>query len=189
MKLAISPKHTADDFKHGMTLEDKIEVFAESVKGWQLGVAKEMADKGISNRAFAQLHIITSYFEMIAKYQEGFIGEGKSKEHFKKGVQTAFPVIDTWPQSVSKNLLDLLYKNVRNGLYHVGMTRPSVILSRDPPFPIQYDDVNKTVIINPDNLVEALQSHFDEYVTNLRDPSNKKLRANFEKRFDSDRAG
>jgi hypothetical protein len=47
----ISPKHKYEDFKHGWTLNDKIEVFIARVEGWQLGVAKEMIDKGISNRA------------------------------------------------------------------------------------------------------------------------------------------
>jgi hypothetical protein len=187
MKLAISPKHTADDFKDGMTLDQKIEVFIESVRGWHLGVAKEMTDKDIANRAFAQLHIVTSYFEMIAKYREGFIGEGQSEKHFKKGVQSVFPIIDPWPQNVSDDLLTLLYKKVRNGLYHVGMILPGVILSWDPPFPMQYDHQNKVLIINPNKLIEALQNHFEEYAAELSNPSNVETRINFEKRFDSDR--
>lgn len=187
MKLAISPKHTADDFEGGMTLDQKIEVFTEAVRGWHLGVAKEMADKDVSHRGFAQLHIVTSYFEMIAKYREGFVGERESRKHFEKGVRAVFPVIDTWPQDIANGLLELLYKNVRSGLYHMGMIKTNVILTGDLPFPMQYDNTNGVVYINPDKLVEALQAHFEVYARDLRELQSTVLRSNFEKRFNLDR--
>ena len=67
------------------------------------------------------------------------------------------------------------------------MLKVNVILTGDIPFPMQYDNTNRVVFINPDKLVEALQAHFEAYARELREPQNAALRSNFEKRFDLDR--
>jgi hypothetical protein len=183
--IAISPRHTTDDFRNGWTLDSKIEVFVARVEGWQLGVAREVIDKGISHRGFALLLIITSYFEMIAKYQDGFMGEGKSGYYFKKGILNVYPSIAI-ALPTSDDLLDSFYSNVRNGLYHVGLTRAGVLLSDDISGSIGFDTKSKQLVISPDRLVGDLQTHFGAYATALRNPANSQLRRNFESRFDSD---
>jgi hypothetical protein len=129
MALTISPKHTTEDFKNGWTLNDKVEVFIERIQGWQLGVAKEIIDKNISNNQFAILHIVMSYFELIAKYRDSFLGKDRSKQYFKKGVREVFPDIET----EADDLLNSFYTSVRSGLYHVGRTGSNVILNDKTP--------------------------------------------------------
>jgi hypothetical protein len=179
MTIAISPKHTADSFENGMSLDEKIEVFVARVEGWQLGIAREVVDKDIPHRGFALLNIVTSYFEMIAKYNGDFAGKERPHAYFDKGVLAVFPMIAQWPKEARKGFLESLYRNVRNGLYHVGMVGPNVILSGELTAPIQYCPETKLVAINPDKLVEALQSHFNAYANDLRDQTNVTLRQNF----------
>ena len=180
---AISPKHTTLDFADHWALEDKIEVFIARIEGWQIGVAKEIIQKGITHRGFALLHIILSYFEMLGKYLDGFIKERKSRFYFTKGVKATFPEIGEEEEA----FLDALYENVRNGLYHVGMTKINVMLRDDIPGSIGFNPERKILVISPDRLVEDLDIRFHEYATQLRNPrKNLDIRRKFEARFDYD---
>jgi hypothetical protein len=182
MTYSISPRHTIDEFVDHWTLDDKIEVFIDRIKGWQIGVAEEIIKNNILDRDLALLHIIASFFEMISKYSSGFIGEGKSKEHFKKGVRLIFPEID----SESEAFLNSLYKSVRNGLYHIGRPAPNVIIAKNLQGSVGYNAEDDMIMVSPDQLVEDISIQFEAYARALRNPSNSNLRSNFEKRFDAD---
>jgi hypothetical protein len=93
MPFAISPIHIADDFKGALSLDEKIEVFIARVNGWQIQLALEMSERDIPHRGFAQLLIISSYFEMIGKYRDGFVGNYNSFQYFKEGLLFTFPEI------------------------------------------------------------------------------------------------
>jgi hypothetical protein len=86
MPKAISEHFTDEQFTPPASLEEKVAIFADRVWGWQLNVADRM--RADAHAGFAILAVVASYFEMIAKYQEGFVGPGASKDHFKKGVQS-----------------------------------------------------------------------------------------------------
>ena len=178
---AISPKHTTLDFPDGWTLENKIDVFTARIEGWQIGIAKEIVRKGIPNRGFALLHIVFSYFEMIGKYIHGYIGNDKSGFYFRKGVQATLEVT-----SDEESFLKTLYSSVRNGLYHLGMTKFNVMLRDDIPGSIGFNPERNILAIYPDRLVEDLDIRFHDYIAELRNPNNVKIRENFEKRFDYD---
>jgi hypothetical protein len=189
--VAISPKHYADDFPNGLRLDDKIGVFIERVEGWHLGVANAMVETQARDRGFALLMIVVSYFEMIAKYRDGYVeetkgkrkGEGKSAHYFKEGLKYVFPHLalpDTYEAA------EAIYENVRNGLYHTGVTRSNVFISNDIASVVDYDTKTGTITINPDALVKALQAHFADFSAELKNPANTGLRANFEARFDVD---
>lgn len=191
MTFAISPKHTTEDFKNGWNLDDKIDVFIARVEGWQLGVANAMVNKKVPHRKFAILMIVISYFEMIAKYRDGYIeeikgrrkGEGKSAHFFKEGLKDVFPGMSVPEDEL---VTAVIYENVRNGLYHAGGTRSNVLLSDETPNTIGYNSITGAIAINPDLLVKELQSHFAQFSAKLKDPVNTILRANFEARFDVD---
>jgi len=172
MLVYISPKHT-NSTATNMNLDDKIEVFVERVEGWQFGVAKEMIDKGIFEREFALLHIVMSYFEMIAKYSEGYCKDDKSEKYFRKGVRVVFPDIDNLPADVYKDFFDFLYRNVRCGLYHAASPRQTLVVPDSTTLaPIRYHPRTGTIMINVDKLVHLLRGHFAEYATKLRDKAN-----------------
>lgn len=183
MSISISPYHNIEDFTAPPTTDVLIDIFEAQVKGWQLGVAKEMTDKQVGHRAFAQLHILTSYFEMIAQFMRGETSDRASKEFFVEGILSVFPDTKQLPSQVMNDLLDILYKSVRCGLYHSGRVKEGIILSGEIVPVIYYDTQNNEVWIDPDKLVAALDRHFTAYIARLRDPANKQLRVNFEKRF------
>jgi hypothetical protein len=182
MTIHISPRHTADEYIEHWTLEDKIEVFIDRIEGWYLGVAKEIIKRNIPGRDLALLHLVSSFFEMISKYNSGYLGEGQSKEHFRKGVRLVFPGIE--PEA--DDFIDALYKGMRNGLYHVGRPAPNVIIDRNLPGSIGYNAQDNMIMVSSDQLVEDVSIRFEAYARALRNPANIELRANFEKRFDSD---
>ncbi len=179
---AISPKHTTLDFPNGLNLDNKIEIFEARIEGWQFGIAKEMIEMKIHHRGFAILQIIFCYFEMIGKYISGYLGEDKSNFYFQKGVKATFPEIP----ADQELLLKSLYKNVRNGLYHIGMTKTNVVLRDDIPGSIGYNSERNLVAICPDRLVNDLDISFHNYIAKIRDPKNIELREKFELRFDHD---
>jgi hypothetical protein len=187
MPLSISPKHNIEDFPSGLTLDDKIEVFIARVEGWLIGPAIEMISKGVTHRAFALLSIVTSYFEMIGRYTDGYLGRDKAGYYFKHGLKLVFRDM-ALPDS--EDLLNGLCDRVRNGLYHVGMTKARVLLvdAKTVPGSIGYNAAEDLIAVAPDTLVNDLKIHFTAVAKELRDKKNTALRANFEARFDYDNA-
>ena len=183
----ISPSFTTDDFPNGPeTLEDKIKVFTDRVRGWQLDIARETIERN-GNSGFAVLHIATSYFEMIGMYING-PGLMGSKKYFEAGARAVFSELQTETKRHVRWFLRSLYKNLRCGLYHQGMTRAGIILTGDTTQPYRFKDLGSgasRIIINPRLLVEHLSDHFDSYVKTIEDSSNPRERANFEEMFDS----
>jgi len=182
MSFAISPDHKSEDFKGGFTLDQKIEVFISRVKGWQIRPALSMIECKIKNRGFAQLLIVISYFEMIGKYRDGYIGEGKSAKYFKDGLVYTFIELT----EAETSLLTAFYKGVRNGLYHTGMTAPYVIIFDDIPKSFGYNEEIGAIAISPDRFVQDIAIRFDDFAKDLTNKGNEKLRNNFEARFDND---
>jgi len=185
MRIAISPKHRSDDFPNGLKQKDKIEVYYERTKGWQLIPAQETADK-IEHSGFAVLHIVMSFFESIAKYREGYDKKGESNEFFRKGFELVFSELPrVLPEpTIREFYLDFLYKKVRCGLYHSSITGTGILIDNDiePVFHIS----PAGILLNPKKLVEAMMVYLDKYRDELKDPSNTKLREKFERRFDFD---
>ena len=181
MTVAISPKHSSDDFPNGMKQKHKIKVYYERTMGWQLIPARETADK-IKNSEFAVLHIVMSLFESIAKYREGYCEDDKSNEYFRKGFELIFPeVFDDLPEpTIRKCYLDFLYKKVRCGLYHSSMTGTGILVSSSIPH--VFNIGHSGIFLNPPKLVEAMIEYLEKYRKELQ--KDTKLREKFEKRFD-----
>jgi hypothetical protein len=177
----ISPNYQDANFPNGLNLNQKINVFADRVTGWQLNIADQCANS-LQHSGFGVLLIIMSYFEMISKFKYGFVQNGKSKAFFKKGIFDVFPDLQRLPQNQHDNIINKLYEDVRCGLYHGGTTGPSIILTGNTDSPLSGN--NNQIIINPHLLVSSIQTHFRSYIDKLRDPSNAVLRNNFEARFD-----
>lgn len=186
----ITPKHMRSHFTLPLSIEQKIAVFYEQTDGWQLGIAdriingvRDKNDEAIepSQSAYAVLNIVFSFFEKIAKYQDGYIGkESKSRYYFKKGVTSIFPVAEKYPE-----LLDLLYTDVRCGLYHSGFAEPRVFIRTDLEGAIAFTK-SKRLFINPRILVRKLREYLKSYTERLQVADSVEARKRFEKRFNFD---
>ena len=179
MPWKISRTFYDDDFP-AASLNDKITIFEDRIIGWIIEVGQQVADK-IPHSGFAVLLILASYFEMVAKFRDGYCSENKSKHYFKEGVRRVFP-----GSGFVDADLTLMYSELRSGLYHASITGPRVVLSRDFSPPISIADTSSGCIVqvNPHTLPGALQKDFTEYIRELRNPANSELRRTFEKRFD-----
>lgn len=206
--MKISPLYTDNDFPSPLKLEDKIKIFSDRILNWKLNVADMMINGGtnteiksniepIPNSGLASLDILFSYFEMIGKYEEGYAKNNNSRKYFNMGIASVFPQFKyNLPKnegsfvpvgktiSIKDKLLDMLYKDIRCGLYHNGIVEGRIILSSKVDSSIVFDPQNATLIINPHLLVPAIKEHFRKYVERLTNPDNITLRENFERRFD-----
>ena len=80
----ISPTYQDSDFPVPHSIDTKITLFEDRALGWKLNIAeqiingKKKADGSeerppIQHSGFAVLDIVFSYFEMIAKYENGLL--------------------------------------------------------------------------------------------------------------------
>jgi hypothetical protein len=192
----VTPKHLLSDFALPLSVDDKITIFFERVDGWQLNIADQIINglrdendkvitEPIADSAYAVLNIVLSFFEMLAKYEEGYANKWKSKYYFKKGVKFVFPELTQHPFHLVDHLLTLLYEGTRCMLYHCQSTDPQVFLRNDIAGAIGLTRAGR-MVINPQILVPRLRRYFKGYVKRLRNFDNIQLRMNFEKRFDYD---
>jgi len=181
----ISPNYKVANFSWPLNIDAKITMFLDRTRGWQLDIADQCL-KEIKHSGFAVLSIVFSYFEMIAKYQDGYVQDSKSKQYFKEGVYSVFPDLRRHPMATVDKLLDLLYHGVRCGLFHTGITDPRIMLTGETNAAVIFKRQPPRLIINPHLLVPELKAHFERYERQLRQVSNSVLRKNFEKRFDFD---
>jgi hypothetical protein len=181
MTYYVSPHYLDDQFggryPQNLRFEEKVAVFADSVRGWHLDIA-ELTGKASRHSGFALLSILVSYFEMIAKTRDGVVRRGQSERYFKEGLGWVFPSL-----SAKDAVLHKFYESIRCGLYHEAGTGSGIVITADPDILMQGSTDGTAITVNPFNLVQPLQDHFSRYVLDLLDPSNTPLRANFEKRF------
>ncbi len=94
MSFYVSPHYRDDQFgarfPDKLNFEEKVQIFADCVRGWQLDIA-EVTAKASGHSGFAVLGILVSYFEMIAKNRDGYVRQGKSEYYFKEGLTWVFP--------------------------------------------------------------------------------------------------
>ena len=137
----ISPSYQDTSFSAPHSIDIKIILFEDRVLGWKLNIADQIMNGAkradgseerspIPHGGYAALDIITSYFEMIAKYENGYAKTRRSEEHFRLGVYSVFPELRNFQASanvpgVQGNVvsivdcvLDVLYEGLRCGLYH-----------------------------------------------------------------------
>lgn len=165
------------------TTDQLIDGIEMSVGKRQLRVAELMAAE-FSNKdspnplmesGYAILSIVVSYFEMIAQFINGEDSEGKSKRFFIQGFRAVYPSTTLSETQIG----DAIYKPVRCGMYHGGMTKAGVHLSRY--FPQGFSVIGEEIHINPAKVVEEVRQHFSMYVATLRDHTKVSERANFDK--------
>lgn len=148
----------------------------------------------IKHSDYAALQIMTTYFEAIAKYKASYIKYGKSEHYFNEGVKDVFHDLAANPNCDA--VLEMLYEQLRCGLYHTSTTGPMIILTRQTRTPISITLIDPSldsgitytkiidIFINPSALLGRLKAHLAQLASQLRDTTNHELRANFEKRFD-----
>jgi hypothetical protein len=165
-----------------MTVDEMIDRIEFSVTCRQLGIAEIMASEFLNEcsahplkeSGYAILSVVVSYFEMIAQFINGEDSEKKSPKFFVQGFRAVYPATPLTDDDIKK-----VYRVVRCGMYHGGMTKMGTHLSRYfmNGFTLQGSDI----FINPGRVIDEIKRHFIGYVARLRNLANTAERANFEK--------
>jgi len=205
----ISPSYQDSDFPMPHSIDTKITLFEDRALGWKLDIAdqiingKKQTDGSeerppIQHSGYSVLDIVFSYFEMIAKYEDGFTKPRDSERYFKLGVYSVFPELNNIPMPVTPlssvgnvvslvdHVLDLMYDGIRCGLYHSGITNGKIMLTGEIQTPMAFDLQYQVLIVNPHLLVPKLKTNLKNYVSQLRDVNNTDPRTKFEARYDFD---
>jgi hypothetical protein len=165
-----------------MTIDEMIDRIEFSVTRRQLGVAGVMATEfldecspsPLKESGYAVLSVVVSYFEMIAQFLNGEDSDGQSRKFFVQGFRAVYPATPLADADIGR-----VYKVVRCGMYHGGMTKLGTHLSRY--FPVGFTLAGTDIHINPGRVVEEVGQHFAAYVARLRNPANAGERAKFER--------
>lgn len=101
-ELWVAPGIRLKDVPKNLTLDYKIDVFSARINGWKMDIADYLINgkiienkkgslkiEGNPNAGYATLDILLSYFEMIGKYQEGYIGKNYAL-YFENGFRSVF---------------------------------------------------------------------------------------------------
>lgn len=209
----ISPHYKLSDFEQPLTMESKTEIFKDRVLGWKLNIADYIINGGVNtigvgdeiiipkipHTGYAVLDIVFSYFEMIAKFIDGFEQKGKSKYYCELGLKRVFPPLFSQKKGsfenqqitvngekvfVTDHIVNILYESIRCGLYHSGVATGPVVLSSEFETPLTYYPYKGLLYVNPHILVKILIADFEKYIAELNNPENELLRTNFLRRFD-----
>ena len=157
-------------------IDDKILIYKRQVEEWFLNRAKEIL-KNDDKNIFIVLMIATSYIEGVEQYRTGRTSEHKSKEMFLDGIKRIFSL-----QGVDKSQLENLYKHLRCGLFHNGMSGDMIVLNCNFEKAINFSA--NTIDINPKLFLETVIWDFNKYIEDLSNTDNKELRLNFDIMFD-----
>jgi hypothetical protein len=165
----VAPGISIADLSDPPTFKEKTWVFERSVLGWQLEIADALINgsKAVAGSGYAVLSIVASYPEMIWQFVNGRESKGCSPVAFREGMALIFPNVDL-AETRWRDALDLIYDQVRCGLYHDGKARRHVILSHEFAAPIQLSGSPPHIRINPHQLPGAFIFHFQQYISRLR---------------------
>lgn len=112
---------------------------------------------------------------MFWQYRHGRSSTGTSQLAFTEELMLIFP-------GLTREQYGRTYDKVRNGLYHVGLTKPGVALSGEYAEALHIAP-DGGILVNPHRWPRMFRQHLAKFTGELRDPANKTLRANFEATF------
>ena len=159
-------------------IDDKILIYKRQVEEWFINRAKcLMRGKNHNKNIFVVLMIATAYIEGVQQYREGETSENRSKKMFSNGMRRIFEL-----QGVDEKHLDNLYKHLRCGLFHNGMSGDMIVLNCDFENAITFSA--NIIDINPRLFLKTIIRDFERYIEDLSNSDNEELRTHFDKMFD-----
>lgn len=156
-------------------IDDKILIYRRQVEDWFLNCAHNLCRK--ENNNFLVVMIAISYIEGVEQYRNGQESRGNSKKVFSEGMKRIFGL-----SNITEHQLSSLYKHLRCGLFHNGMSGDAVILNRTIKDAITFSD-RGTIDINPRKFLNVVLKDFNQYISDLKNKANLELRENFDRMF------
>lgn len=156
-------------------INDKILIYERQVEEWFLNRSVGLCRRKSNN--FVVVMIATSYIEGVEQYRKGRLSNGQSKQYFADGMRRIFQI-----QNISDYQLNMLYKHLRCGLFHNGMSGDAVVLNRTLKSAVNFSNPG-TIDINPRLFLVAVVQDFEQYINDLSNENNIELRNNFDRMF------
>ena len=168
------------------TTDEKIADFEEAV-GTHILDAAEVLLEHRPPFSLAAVRLMAAYFELIAKYNDGFTEKGESREYALKGCRD---VIERLPEPKRRRSrlaedvqLEAFYRLVRCGLYH-GAVPPRSVTFGGSMYGLTVSEDGTQLSIDPTSLLGVLRRDFQAYLRNLQDAEEREVREKFEHRWD-----
>jgi hypothetical protein len=185
-----APDLDSRDYPRPWSFETKVLVFERSVLGWQLGIANRLINgckcegrPAVPHSGYATLAIVMSYPEMVWQFAKGESSQNNSKTAFREGLAMVFDSLNA-DDAETIQLLDLVYDELRCGLYHDGRARKKVQTSHKFPALAVSED-KRAIYVNPHKLVPGFLKHFIGFVDGLRQTgADAEVGRKFERFFD-----
>jgi hypothetical protein len=161
--IQLTPWTKNTDIHTPPTAEEKVRLYDERVRGFQLNVAESMLKGALIEWAgFTSLAVVFSYFEAYEQHRSGVPSKSDSGKAFRRGVLDVFPTI-----GANDNQIDTLWARLRCGLYHNGVPHGYVVIGPDYQDALKYSATDDTWYINPEKVIGTLKEHHDRYVATL----------------------
>ncbi len=179
--MTYAPGYTSDNYPNGpsnLSMDELINAFENSYLQWILRFADHIIDTNGSG--FAVLTLMNAYPEMIAQLH-GI--SGKKPDLFQQGMLMIFPELKA--NKDEGVICTHLYSYLRNGLAHMSLTGFNIILTESIPNPLTPGEYmgSLAIAINPRAWLNRIKSHFNLYISELRNEENEVLRMKFVKRM------
>jgi hypothetical protein len=188
-----APGRNFNDYPQGRnslaTVEEQIDAFYDIYNVWLLKIAEQVIN--INDAGFAILLILNPYFEMIARYHRGLSAEEAKRQTanlVKEGFLLVFHELPGQPTLPETLVIEGLADALRHNIAHIGLTGRKILLSEDYQcaLTVFFDPLTSEIKlfgINPRLWVQNIRNHFENYVRELHDPANVKLRDAFSRCF------
>jgi hypothetical protein len=200
-----SSQHFNEENSH--LFEARLALFEDRIRGWFHDQAR-ILEKASDHAGFVLLLIAIGYVENYAIYWKGKDSDNHSKEFFRDAFRDIFPrelqpqneqhqeFLNELDEETKRQILDEaadeIYRQVRCGLFHIGMTRKKVILSNKFDAVDAVANINPEtgdfeialIKINPHKMLNEIENHFSTYLMRLRNPQEEELRENFNRSWE-----
>jgi hypothetical protein len=165
--------HNEEDWNTG------IEIFEDRIRGRFLKHIERI--QGYEFAGFAVLALDCLLIEALMQFRAGTEAtQGKVATSFSR-----FLTETSFRDYFDPKTADLFYQQIRNGILHQAEVKATSLVRIDANLDLVKLTEDKTgLIINRNKFHQQLVKVFEEYVTDLRNPSQGELRANFRKKMD-----
>ncbi|MBI2485610.1 MAG: hypothetical protein HYW01_01340 [Deltaproteobacteria bacterium] len=186
--MRISPKYAVEDWKAvDFSTEEgwkkAICIFEDRIRGRFLDLID--AIKCSTYAGFAVLALDCLLIETLQQFRKGLPatpqGRGEAGKFFESFLtETSFSSYFN-----NKELASMFYNQIRCGILHQGEVKENsrVLIRKVTPL-VSFTADRRGIIINRKLFHKQLVNEFEQYLSQLRDPSNSDLRSKFKKKMD-----
>lgn len=182
--MRISPKYIVSDWqKLNLTKEEDwvkaIEIFKDRLEGRFLNFI------GLLEKyEFSGLLIMAVDCLLIETLQQFFLGMQRTPRNNGRRYFISFLTERELGRFFDKDKAGLFYDDIRNGILHQAEIKGSSKVLANRGFPlVSYSEDRRGIIVNRRLFHKQLLLVYEEYVSSLRNPREKELRTNFQRKM------